>query len=360
MVPDVLSRVIEEAPARLLAGATRNLPRALINGTGSCIPARVLRNDDFLATLETSDEWIRTRTGIRERRIAGSEENSFTLALEASRGALRRSGLSARDLDLIVCATVTPLTMVPSNSCRLQGALGCRPIGAFDVNGACTGFVQALAIANQFIATGTCRHVLVVGTEVLSRTTDYNDRNTCILFGDGAGAVILSASSPTSIGPGAGTGLRWVRLFSDGARGELIRMSSQVTYRCAPLDGGLAELGEPPFLRLNGREVFKFAVRALIDLVSEALAATSLTASDRLFLVPHQVNQRIIDAALPNLGIPPDRVILNLDRYGNTSAASIPIALDEAMRSATLGPGDHIVMAAFGGGLTWGGALLSL
>jgi 3-oxoacyl-[acyl-carrier-protein] synthase-3 len=356
MMPDTLSRAIEEAPARPLTGSSRSLARALLNGTGSCIPARVLRNEDFLATLETSDEWIRTRTGIRERRIAGPDENSFTLGLEASREALRRSGLSPRDLDLIICATVTPLTAVPSNACRLQGGLGCRPIGAFDINGACTGFVQALAVANQFIATGACRHVLVVGTEVLSRTTDYTDRNTCILFGDGAGAVILSAAAPASTGPG----LRWMRLFSDGLRGDLIQMSSQVTYRCSPLDGGLGELGKPPFLRLNGREVFKFAVRALIDLVQEALSATGLTESDRLFLVPHQVNQRIIDAALPHLGIPSSRVILNLDRYGNTSAASIPIALDQAMRSGTLGGGDHLVLAAFGGGLTWGGALLSL
>ncbi len=358
MVPDMLTRAIEEAPTRPLAGPSRNLPRALLNGTGSCLPAQILANQDFHSSLETNDEWIRTRTGIRERHIAGPDENSFTLGLEASREALRRSGLSPRDLDLIICATVTPVTMVPSNACRLQGGLGCRQIGAFDINGACTGFVQALAVANQFIATGSCRHVLVVGAEVLSRTTDYSDRNTCILFGDGAGAAILSASSQLASSPGAG--VRWVRLFSDGVRGELIHMASQVTYRGSPLEREPAESYKPPYLRLNGREVFKFAVRALIDLVQEALVAASLTTSDRLFLVPHQVNQRIIDAAMPHLGIPSEHVILNLDRYGNTSAASIPIALDEAMRSGTLGPGDHVVMAAFGGGLTWGGALLSL
>jgi 3-oxoacyl-[acyl-carrier-protein] synthase-3 len=360
MVPDMLSRAIEEPPARPLAGPSRNLLRATLNGTGSCIPARVLANEDFHPSLETNDEWIRSRTGIRERRIAGPDENSVTLGVQASREAIHRSGLSPRDIDLILCATVTPLSMVPSNACRLQGALGCRQIGAFDINGACTGFVQALAVANQFIATGSCRHVLVVGTEVLSRTTDYTDRNTCILFGDGAGAAVLSASNPAANGNGAGAGLRWVRLFSDGLRGELIHMASQVTYRCSPLDGGLGELGKPPFLRLNGREVFKFAVRALIDLVHEALSTAGLTGADRLFLVPHQVNQRIIDAALPHLAIPSNHVILNLDRYGNTSAASIPIALDEAVRAGTLVSGDHVVMAAFGGGLTWGGALLSL
>jgi 3-oxoacyl-[acyl-carrier-protein] synthase III len=360
MVPDTLSPMIEGATARPFVAANRGLSRAVLNSTGSCVPRRVLRNDDFHPSLQTNDEWIRTRTGIRERRIAGPEENSSSLGLEASRQALIRSGLTGRDLDLIVVATVTPLTMVPSNACRLQAGLGCRPIGAFDINGACTGFVQALAVANQFIASGSCRHVLVVGAEVLSRTTDYSDRNTCILFGDGAGAVILSAGPGTSNGSSSGVGLRWVRLFSDGSRGDLIQMSSQVTYRCLPLDGGLGELGKPPFLRLNGREVFKFAVRALIDLVREALASTSLTEQNRLFLVPHQVNQRIIDAALPHLDIPPERVILNLDRHGNTSSASIPIALDEALRNGTLVSGDHIVLAAFGGGLTWGGALLSL
>jgi 3-oxoacyl-[acyl-carrier-protein] synthase-3 len=309
-----------------------------------------LRNDEFPSSLETSDEWIRSRTGIRERHIAGPEESSFSLGLEASQRALRHCGLTGRDIDLIVFATVTPLTMVPSNACRLQGALGCRPIGAFDVAAACTGFVQALDVARQFIATGSCQHVLVVGAEALSRTLDYTDRNTCILFGDGAGAVVLSAS------PGGDHGLRWVRMFSDGLRGDLIHMPSHVTHRGMPLtpDVGVAR----GFVRLNGREVFKFAVRALVALVQEALSYVAPT--DRLFLVPHQVNQRIIDAALQELPLSPARVVVNLEHCGNTSAASIPIALDEALRRQTLGAGDHVILAAFGGGLTWGGALLSL
>jgi 3-oxoacyl-[acyl-carrier-protein] synthase-3 len=353
MLSRTLSRPVAEATIRPTAPIPALL-RAALNGTGKYLPVRVLRNDDFHPSLQTSDEWIRTRTGISERHIAGPDESSFTLGLEASREALRCSGLSARDIDLIVFATVTPQTMVPSNACRLQAALGCRSIAAFDVAAACTGFVQALAIANQFIATGACQHVLVVGAEVLSRTLDYSDRNTCILFGDGAGAAIFSSS------PADGPGVHWVELFSDGLRGDLIHMPSHVTHRGLPSTTEAIVAPPRPFVRLNGREVFKFAVRALVGLVHEALAAVPLPATGRLFLVPHQVNQRIIDAALPELPIPPDRVILNLDRYGNTSAASIPIALDEALRKHTFESGDHVILAAFGGGLTWGGALLTL
>ena len=332
------------------------LRRAALAGTGRAVPSRVLGNVDFPASLETSDEWIRTRTGIRERRIAGQKDTSFTLGLEASRAALASAGLSPRDLDLIVCATVTPQTMVPSNACRVQGALGCRPIGAFDVNGACTGFVQGLSIAAQFIAAGSCEHVLVIGSELLSRTVDYRDRSSCILFGDGAGAFVLSAT-----GEGE-RGLLWSKFFSDGERCDMITMPSQVTHVKEPAIDGHDEPGEPvaDFLRLNGREVFKFAVRTMIGLVEEALESVKLARPDRLFLVPHQVNQRIIDAALAELPIPAERVVLNLERYGNTSAASIPMALDEALRAGAVGPGDHLLLVAFGGGMTWGGAVLTL
>jgi 3-oxoacyl-[acyl-carrier-protein] synthase-3 len=332
----------------------RPLLRAAIAGTGRCLPELVVRNEDFPPSLGTSDEWILTRTGIRERRIAGAEENTFTMGLKASRAALEASGLGPEEIDLIVCATVTPHTMVPSNSCRIQSALGCRQIPAFDVLGACTGFLHALAVGNQFIATGTCRNVLIVGTEILSRTVDFTDRASCILFGDGAGAAVLSASHDQH------RGVRWLQLYSDGARAELIHMHSHVTHAPPPLTGAP---DEPPFrdyTRLNGREVFRFAVRTLVSLVTEALAACPLPDNERLFLVPHQVNGRIIDAALAELPLRPEQVILNLERYGNTSAASVPIALDEALREGVIRPGDHVLMAAFGGGLTWGGAVISL
>jgi 3-oxoacyl-[acyl-carrier-protein] synthase-3 len=325
---------------------------ATLAGTGRCLPARVLGNQDFPASLETSDEWIRTRTGIRERRIAASDENSFTLGLRASQAALDAAQVGPEEIDLIICATITPVTMVPSNACRLQAALGCRHIPAFDVLGACTGFLHALSVGNQFIASGTCRHVLVVGTDVLTRALDYTDRATCILFGDGAGAAVLSPTDDPE------HGVRWLQLYSDGSRGDLIHMPSLVTHTPAALTGAPDKVVRD-YVRLNGREVFRFAVRALISLVQDALAAVPLR-QDRLFLVPHQVNGRIIDAALQELPLKASQVMLNLERYGNTSAASVPIALDESIRDNVIRSGDHILLAAFGGGLTWGGALVGV
>ncbi|MGL4553222.1 MAG: beta-ketoacyl-ACP synthase III [Gemmataceae bacterium] len=336
---------------------TRHQPvarRSAVAGTGSCLPARSMHNDDFPATLSTSDEWIRTRTGIRRRRLTGPGENSYTLGLEASRRAIAASGLTAKDIDLVVCATITPYTMCPSNACRFQGELGCRPIPAFDVLGACTGFIHVMSIADQFIQSGACNNVLVVGTDVLSRTLDYTDRTTCILFGDAAGAVVLSSTDQP------GRGVRWTRMYSDGARGDLIRMPSHVTNTSPVLSDGAGGDTGLRHLTLNGREVFRFAVRALIGLVQEAMEACPVPDGARFFLVPHQVNQRIIDAALTELPLRPEQVVLNLDRYGNTSAASIPLALDEAVASGVVRPGDHLLMAAFGGGLTWGGMMLTL
>lgn len=332
---------------------TRAGTRSAVSGTGHSLPARALHNNDFPASLDTNDEWISTRTGIRERRLAGPGETSFTLGLEASRQAIAAAKLRPEDIDLVICATITPDTMVPCNASRLQGALGCRPIGAFDVSGACTGFIHTLMIADQFIAGGTCQNVLVVGADVLSRTLDFTDRTTCILFGDGAGAAVLSASQSPQ------RGLRWARIFSDGARGELIRMPSTVT-NSPPVLSAHGPPGDPLLhLTLNGREVFRFAVRALIGLVQEAMEAAPPPPGSRMFLVPHQVNQRIIDAALSELTLDPSQVVLNLNRYGNTSAASIPIALDEAVRGGIIRPGDHLLFAAFGGGLSWGGAMLT-
>lgn len=345
--------LLAQAFGQVLSPA-RPLLRAALAGTGRCLPEHVVRNEDFPPSLGTSDEWIRTRTGIRERRIAGPEENTFTLGVKASRAALEAAGVGPEEIDLIVCATVTPHTMVPSNACRLQAALGCRHVPAFDVIGACTGFLHALAVGHQFIATGTCRNVLIVGAEVLSRTLDFSDRASCILFGDGAGAAVLSATEDQL------RGVRWLQLHSDGARGDLIHMPSHVTHVPPPLSGASDDPSFRDYTRLNGREVYRFAVRALVSLVQEALAAFPIPKGERLILVPHQVNGRIIDAALEELPLKADQVMLNLDRYGNTSAASVPIALDEALRDGVIRPGDHVLLAAFGGGLTWGGAMLTV
>lgn len=323
-------------------------------GTGSSLPTRPLRNSDFPASLDTSDEWIRSRTGIRERRIAAPNETSATLGITAARRALESAQLHPADVDMIICATVTSEMLVPSNACLIQADLGCRPIPAFDVNAACTGFLYALSIAAQFIRSGSCRHILVAGTETLSRITDYSERTTCILFGDGAGAVLVGAAD------GHGRGEHCFRLHADGGRGDYIRLNG------ARLRTPFSTPAEPrandhfDYLRMNGREVFKFAVRTIIELIGETLAECNLTPADIDLIIPHQVNQRIIDAAFADLNFPADKLMVNLDRYGNTSAASIPIALDEAMRTGRAAPGDRVLLIAFGGGLTWGGCVWTL
>jgi 3-oxoacyl-[acyl-carrier-protein] synthase-3 len=322
----------------------------LVRGTGSSLPRRVLSNDDFAKTLETSDQWIFSRTGIRERRIAADDETAATLGITASRRALEASGVEAGDLDLIVCASVTHALICPSVACFIQAALGCRPIGAFDVVAACSGFVYALSVGEQFLRNGAARHVLVVGTETLSRVSDFADRSTCILFGDGAGACVLSASDEP------GRGLRSIRLYADGKRGELIKVPGVTSYtRFFPPPEGV-----PGYLTLSGREVFRFAVSRMAGMLHDALAECRAAGGDIDLLVPHQVNQRIIDAALSETGFPADRVMVNIDRYGNTSAASVPIALDEAIRTGRARPGDTVLLLAFGGGLTWSSALLTL
>jgi 3-oxoacyl-[acyl-carrier-protein] synthase-3 len=321
-----------------------------IRGTGSFVPARVVPNEEFTDTLDTTDEWIRTRTGIRERRYAHPGETSASMGAEASRQALAAAGVGPADVDLIVCATVTPDLMCPATACLIQAALGCRPIPAFDLGAACSGFVYALSVAQQYVRTGASRAALVVGAEVLSRVSDFADRNTCILFGDGAGAVVLT--------PGErGTGIHKVRLFADGARQELIQVPSMVTPNPPPGPGTLPQLR---FLRMHGREVFKFAVYTLIELIEQAQKDCVELGRELSLIVPHQVNVRIIDAALEALGMPAGRVVVNLDKYGNTSAASVPLALDEAVRTGRAKPGDTVLLAAFGGGLTWSSALLTL
>ena len=325
--------------------------QATIRGTGSFVPARVVTNDEFADTLETSDEWIRTRTGIRERRYAGAGDTAATMGTTAAAAALAAAGLTPNDIDLIVCATVTPDLMCPSTACLIQAALGCRTVPAFDVAAACSGFVYALSVAEQFVRTGTAKHALVVGAEVLSRVSDFTDRNTCILFGDGAGAVVLSATQDPR------RCIHQIRLFADGSRQELIQVPSMVTPNPPPGTNALPNLR---YLRMNGREVFRFAVAQLRTLIEQALEDCRRFDKELRFIVPHQVNVRIIDAALEDMDFPAERVIVNLDKYGNTSAASVPIAFDEAVRAGLCKAGDTVLLVAFGGGLTWSSALMTL
>jgi 3-oxoacyl-[acyl-carrier-protein] synthase III len=322
-----------------------------ILGTGRFLPPRIVPNSEFLASLDTSDEWIRTRTGIRERRYAGPGDTAATMGTLAAREALAAANVQPGEIDLIVCATVTPDMMCPSTANLIQAYLDCNPVPAFDVSAACSGFVYALSVGDQFIRTGTAKRVLVVGAEVLSRVTDFSDRNTAILFGDGAGAVVLGPSTKPGIG------LHKMRLYADGGRQELIQVPSKVTPNPPP---GNAVLPNLNYLRMNGREVFKFAVTTLREMIAQAQADCAELGKTIKLIVPHQVNVRIIDAALEGLNIPPEQVMVNLDRFGNTSAASVPIALDEAVRSGRCNSGDTILLVAFGGGLTWSSAIITL
>jgi 3-oxoacyl-[acyl-carrier-protein] synthase III len=325
-----------------------------ITGTGSCLPARIVPNDEFAETLslDTSDEWIRARTGIRTRRFAGAGESSASLGAVAGRNALASAKLDPAEIDLIVCATVTPDLMCPANACLIQAALGCRTIPAFDISAACSGFLYALSVASQFVRTGAAKHTLVVGAEVLTRAMDMTDRNSCILFGDGAGAVVLSGT------PVLNAGVRNIRLYSDGTRQELIQVPSRVTPNPPP---GPAPLQRLDYLRLSGREVFRFAVTRMIELIQQAeIDCREMGLNGPDVLIPHQVNQRIIDAAIADTGFPAEKVMVNLDKYGNTSAASVPIALDEALKTGRCKPGDNVLLVAFGGGLTWSSAIVTL
>ncbi|MEZ6142183.1 MAG: beta-ketoacyl-ACP synthase III [Zavarzinella sp.] len=319
----------------------------LVCGTGSRVPEQIIPNDWFAGRVETNDEWIRTRTGILERRFVSEGQSTTTMALDAARKALANSDLDAKDLDMIICATVTPDMMCPAVACQLQAQLECRNIPSFDVSAACTGFIYALSIAEQFIRSGAAQHILVVGSESLSRAMDLTDRNSCILFGDGAGAVILGASDVKDVG------IHSVNVYADGTLGHLITVPSMHTKQ-------ISQGTRSDFLEMNGREVFKFAVRKMIELMQEGMEQCHAMGKQLDLVVPHQVNKRIIDAALEQNGFPADQVMVNLQYYGNTSAASVPIALDEAVTSGKAKPGDTLLLIAFGGGLTWGSSLITL
>ncbi len=314
-----------------------------IVGTGSYLPPRVMTNREFAARLDTSDEWIRTRTGIVQRHIADKSQTSSDLALEASRRALQAADTRAGELDLIVLATSTPDYVFPSSACLLQAKLGIKGCAAFDVQAVCSGFVYALATADAFIKSGTHKKALVVGAEVFSRILDWNDRGTCVLFGDGAGAAVLAA--------GAKPGVHASVLRADGSHAQILSVPGNVC------DGAI--IGTP-FLRMDGQAVFKFAVRVLEESARETVAAANMALADLDWLIPHQANVRILEATARKLGLARDKLVVTVDHHGNTSAASVPLALDEYVRAGKIRQGQRVLMQGVGGGFTWGSSLVTL
>ena len=320
---------------------------AAITGWGSYLPKRVLTNKDLEQMVETSDDWIVSRTGIRERRLATSTDTTASMAAVASRQALATAGISAEDVDLIVVATVTPDMFMPAAASLLQAEIGAHRAAAFDVAAACSGFVYALSVATQFVRAGTYRTVLVVGADALTRFIDFTDRGTCILFGDGAGAVVLQASSEPE-------GVLSNVLGSDGRGAMHLYIDGWGT---SPAPNGSVQSLDRPYMKMNGGEVFRFSVRMMGEVAAEAVAQAGLSFADIDLLIPHQANLRIIDSAAKRLDLPREKVWVNLDRYGNTSAASVPICLAEAADAGALTDGMHLVLVAFGAGLSWGASV---
>lgn len=319
-----------------------------ILGTGAYVPEKILTNQDLEKMVETSDEWIVSRTGIRERRISGEHQAASDLAYEASLKALKAAGISAEQLDIIIVATITPDTSFPSTANVLQHRLGAKKAAAFDLAAACSGFLYGITTATQFIQNGLYRYALVIGVECLSKILDWTDRNTCVLFGDGAGAAVLGRVED-------GCGFLSFELGSDGGGGDLLKLPAGGS-RLPASERTIAN--RQHFVHMAGSDVFKFAVRVMGASAESVIEKAGLTKQDIDFLVPHQANIRIIDAAVKRLGLSKEKVVVNLDRYGNMSAASIPVALDEAVQNGKIHEGDHLVLVGFGGGLTWGAAVL--
>lgn len=311
-----------------------------ISGTGSYLPEQVRTNADLEKMVDTSDEWIVTRTGIRERRIAAPDETVATMGFEAAKRALEMAGVDKNEIGLIIVATTSATHAFPSAACQVQNLLEIKGCPAFDVAAACAGFTYALSIADQYVKSGAVKHALVIGSDVLARTCDPTDRGTIIIFGDGAGAAVLSASEEQ--------GIISTHLHADGSYGELLTLPN--LDRVTP--------DNPTFLTMTGNEVFKVAVTELAHIVEETLAANNIDRSELDWLVPHQANLRIISATARKLGMEMDKVVVTLDRHGNTSAASVPCALDEAVRDGRIKPGQLVLLEAFGGGFTWGSALV--
>ncbi|KAF1013747.1 MAG: 3-oxoacyl-[acyl-carrier-protein] synthase 3 [Stenotrophomonas maltophilia] len=315
-----------------------------IAGTGSYLPEKVLTNADLERMVETSDEWIQSRTGIRERHIAADGETTSDLGYQAALRALEAAGIDASQLDMIVVGTTTPDLIFPSTACLIQAKLGANGCPAFDVNAACSGFVYALSVADKFIRSGDCRHVLVIGAETLTRIVDWNDRTTCVLFGDGAGAVVLMADEDT--------GILSTHLHADGSKKELLWNPVGVSAGFGEGDNNRGAI------LMKGNDVFKYAVKALDSVVDETLRANGLDKTDLDWLIPHQANLRIIEATAKRLDMSMDQVVVTVDKHGNTSSASVPLALDAAVRSGKVERGQLLLLEAFGGGFTWGSALL--
>jgi 3-oxoacyl-[acyl-carrier-protein] synthase III len=316
--------------------------RAVIKGTGSALPRTRVSNAELAARVDTSDEWITERTGIKFRHIAEPDETTATLATDASRKALAAAGMTPDDIDLIIVATATPDQTFPASATIVQHALGCNGGVAFDVAAVCSGFLYAFSVAESMIRAGSAKNALVIGSETFSRILDWEDRATCVLFGDGAGAVVLSGEVGTR-------GALATRLHADGKHNELLYV-----------DGGPSTTGTVGKLRMKGREVFRHAVTNLANVMTETLAAADVEASDVDWVVPHQANARIIDATAKKLGLDPTKVVLTVDQHANTSAASVPLALDVAVRDGRIKTGDIIVLEAMGGGFTWGASVVRM
>ena len=321
---------------------------AQIVGWGKYVPSKVLTNDDLARTVDTSDEWIRTRTGIHERHIADAKESTSTLAVKAAQAAIELADINPRQIDLVIVATVTPDYQFPSVACQVQDALGLPHAAAFDLSAGCTGFIYALSVASKMVAAGAHKLALVIGAETLSRIVDWEDRNTCVLFGDGAGAVLLQATE-------APTGLLSFTLGADGSGGDLLLVPAGGSRRppCAE-----TVQNRQHFIKMNGPEVYRFAVDVMVRASRTVIEQTGLALDDVELVIPHQSNARIIQSAAKTLKLPPERVFTNLARYGNTSAASVPIALCEAVEQGLVKTGDHVVLVGFGAGFTWGAALV--
>jgi len=314
--------------------------RSVVAGVGSALPRRRVTNEELAATVDTSDEWIVERTGIRNRYIAGEGETTGTLAIAAAREALASAGVEPAEIGLIVLATATPDQTFPSTATKVQAALGIDDCIAFDVHAVCTGFLYALSVADSMLRSGNAAKALVIGAETFSRILDWEDRATCVLFGDGAGALVLSAEETTS-------GILATKLHADGRHNDLLFV-----------DGGPSTTGTVGKLRMKGREVFRHAVVNLAGVLTEVLSSAGLTAADVDWVVPHQANARILDATAKKLGLPREKVVMTVDRHANTSAASVPLAFDTAIRDGRIKRGDVVVLEAMGGGFTWGAAAL--